>query len=248
MNAWPVLGYLAVPAIKLQIEDCRALKRTQLLKGIQYTLPLLIGIAPFGMIYGVLAIKAGFPAGAAQAMSAIVFAGSSQFMIVNLVAGGSPWPVVVLTAVVVNLRHALYSASLAPYLKHLPASWKAVLAYVLVDEAYAVGIHHYEKNGLAGHPHWFLLGSGLAVWICWQASTALGIFLGAQIPAGWSLDFTLALTFIAIVVPALRERPLLVSAVTAGVTAVAAHALPYKLGLILAALAGIAVGLWSDRQ
>jgi len=224
------------------------LKRIQLLSGFQYTLPLLIGIAPFGMIYGVLAVKAGFPAAAAQAMSAILFAGSSQFMIVNLVAAGSPWLVVVLTAVVVNLRHALYSASLAPFLKHLPAGWKAVLAYVLVDEAYAVGIHHYEREGSAGHQHWFLLGSGLAVWVCWQASTALGIFLGAQIPAAWSLDFTLALTFIAIVVPGLKNRPLLLSAVTVAVTTVAAHPLPYKLGLILAALAGIAAGLWSERQ
>lgn len=224
------------------------MKRIQLLSGFQYTLPLLIGIAPFGMIYGVLAVKAGFPPAAAQAMSAILFAGSSQFMIVNLVAAGSPWPVVVLTAVVVNLRHALYSASLAPFLKHLPAGWKAVLAYVLVDEAYAVGIHYYEREGSAGHQHWFLLGSGLAVWVCWQASTALGIFLGAQIPAEWSLDFTLALTFIAIVVPGLKDRPLLLSAVTAAMTAVAAHPLPYKLGLILAALAGIAAGLWSERQ
>jgi len=224
------------------------LKRIQLLSGFQYTLPLLIGIAPFGMIYGVLAVKAGFPPAAAQAMSAILFAGSSQFMIVNLVAAGSPWLVVVLTAVVVNLRHALYSASLAPFLKHLPAGWKAVLAYVLVDEAYAVGIHHYEREGSAGHQHWFLLGSGLAVWVCWQASTALGIFLGAQIPAAWSLDFTLALTFIAIVVPGLKNRPLLLSAVTAAVTTVVAHPLPYKLGLILAALAGIAAGLWSERQ
>lgn len=223
-------------------------RKIQLLSGIQYTLPLLLGIAPFGMIYGVLAVKAGFPPAAAQAMSAVVFAGSSQFMIVNLVAGGSPWPVVVLTAVVVNLRHALYSASLAPFLKHLSVGWKALLAYVLVDEAYAVGIHHYEENGAAGNSHWFLLGSGLAVWMCWQASTALGIFLGAQIPAGWSLDFTLALTFIAIVVPALKDRPLLISAVTAGVTAVAAHALPYKLGLVLAALAGIAAGVWSERR
>ncbi|MFN7036598.1 MAG: AzlC family ABC transporter permease [Bellilinea sp.] len=223
-------------------------RRLQLLSGIQYTLPLLIGIAPFGMIYGVLAVKAGFPPAVAQAMSAILFAGSSQFMMVNLVAGGSPWLVVVLTAFVINLRHALYSASLAPYLNHLPAAWKALLAYVLVDEAYAVGIHHYERNGSAGNPHWFLLGSGLAVWVCWQASTALGIFLGAQIPAAWSLDFALPLTFIAIVVPGLKDRPLLLSAVTAGMTAVAAYALPYKLGLILAALVGISAGLWSERR
>ncbi len=217
-------------------------------EGVRDTLPLLVGIAPFGMIYGVLAVKAGIPPVAAQAMSAILFAGSSQFMIVQLVGAGTPWLVVVATALIVNLRHALYSASLAPHLRRLSAAWKGLLAYVLVDEAYAVGITRFERPGVQGGQHIYLLAAGLAVWVCWQASTALGIFLGAQIPAGWSLDFTLALTFIALVVPALRDRPAVLAALAAGLTAVAAHGLPYKFGLILAALAGIGVGLWSERQ
>ncbi len=223
-------------------------RAAQLLDGVRDTLPLLVGIVPFGMIYGVLAVKAGIPPAAAQAMSAILFAGSSQFMIVQLVGAGTPWLVVVATAFIVNLRHALYSASLAPHLRRLPAAWKGLLAYVLVDEAYAIGITRYEHGGAPGGRHYYLLAAGLAVWVCWQTSTALGIFLGAQIPASWSLDFTLALTFIALVVPALRNRPAALAAAAAGLTAVAAHELPYKFGLILAALAGIGVGLWSERQ
>ena len=223
-------------------------RKSQLLNGAKDILPILLGVAPFGMIYGVLAVRAGLTVESAQAMSSIVFAGSSQFMVVQLMAVQTPWIVVVLTAFVINLRHALYSASVAPHLKHLSPLWKGLLAYVLVDEAYAVGITHYERQGSAGYQHWYLLGSGLALWTCWQACTALGIFLGAQIPANWSLDFTLALTFIALVVPGLKDRPLLLAALSAAFTAVLAYQLPYKLGLILAALVGIGVGLWSEEK
>lgn len=223
-------------------------RKSQFLNGAKDILPILLGVAPFGMIYGVLAVEAGLAPGTAQAMSSIVFAGSSQFMIVKLLAVDTPWVVIVLTAFIINLRHALYSASVAPHLKHLSPLWKGLLSYVLVDEAYAVGIIHYEREGSTGFQHWYLLGAGLSLWTCWQACTALGIFLGAQIPAGWSLDFTLALTFIALVVPALKDRPMLLAALSAALTAVAAYQLPYKLGLILAALVGIAAGLWSEEK
>jgi predicted branched-subunit amino acid permease len=147
---------------------------------------------------------------------------------------------------VVNLRHALYGASLAPYIQHLSAGWKALLAYLLTDEAYASVITRYSVQGVQPMSHWFFLGAGLGLWSCWQISTALGIFLGAQIPAAWALDFTLALTFIALVVPALKDRPAVVAAVTGGLAALVFYPLPYKLGLVAAALVGIGTGLWSE--
>lgn len=223
-------------------------RQSQFLKGVKDTFPILIGVAPFGMIYGVMAVKAGLTAAAAQAMSVILFAGSSQFMVVQLISAGTPWLVIVTTAFIINLRHALYSASIAPHIRRLSPLWKGLLAYTLVDEAYAIGITHFEQNGSKELQHWYLFAAGLALWTCWQASTALGIFLGAQIPAEWSLDFTLALTFIALVVPALKDRPLVLAALSAGITAAAAHQLPYKFGLILAALVGISVGLWSEQK
>ena len=210
--------------------------------GVRAEIPLLIGVIPFGLIYGALALGAGLSSAAAQMMSSIVFAGSAQFITAQLVHDSTPGFVIVLTIAVVNLRHMLYSASLAPYVASLPTRWKILLSYLLTDEAYAPTIIHYEKEGPTPYAHWFWLGAGCALWFFWQTSTALGIFLGAAIPESWSLDFALPLTFIAMLVPVLRGRPAIAAALSAGVVALIAFSLPYKLGLILAALVGILVG------
>jgi 4-azaleucine resistance transporter AzlC len=217
-------------------------------QGIKAEIPILIGVIPFGMIYGVLAIDAGLKPTIAQAMSAIVFAGSSQFISTQMFAAGSPGLMIILTVAVVNLRHLLYSASVAPYLVGLKRSWKWILAYLLTDEAYAVAITHYRKPGDQRYRHWFFLGAGLALWSSWQASTAVGIFLGSIIPPDWPLDFTLALTFIALLVPGLKDRANVLTAIVAGVVAIFAYNLPYKLGLILAAVIGIAAGVWMENR
>jgi 4-azaleucine resistance transporter AzlC len=216
--------------------------------GVRAEIPLLIGVFPFGMIYGALALDAGLSKLASQTMSSIVFAGSSQFVTTQLVHEAAPGFVIVLTIAVVNLRHMLYSASLAPYLSALSLRWKVLLSYLLTDEAYAPSIIKYEKEGAQPFTHWFLFGAGLALWTTWQLSTALGIFLGTAIPESWSLDFALPLTFIAMVVPALKGRPYVAAALSAGFTALAANALPFRLGLILAALVGIAVGTFLENN
>jgi 4-azaleucine resistance transporter AzlC len=225
--------------------------RRELLDGCKDELPLLLGVAPFGMIYGILAVEAGLDRATAQAMSSVVFAGSAQFVATQLVRASAPALVLVLTIFVVNLRHALYSASVAPYVKHLPLRWKLVLAYLLTDEAYAVAGSRYARDGgrsdPSPHRHWYFLGAGLTLWSCWQLSTAAGVFLGARVPASWGLDFTLALTFIALVFPTLKDLAAASAAIVAGIVAVAAFGLPYKLGLIVAAGAGIAVGMAAER-
>jgi 4-azaleucine resistance transporter AzlC len=216
--------------------------------GVQAEIPLLIGVLPFGLIYGALASGAGLSAGESQAMSAILFAGSAQFITTEMVANSTPTAVMVLIIAVVNLRHVLYSASIAPYTQNLPTRWKALLAYLLTDEAYATTILHYKQHGKTPFGHWFFLGAGLALWATWQVSTALGIFLGAAIPESWSLDFALPLTFIAMLTPMLKGKPVIAAALSAGVTAILAYALPFKLGLILAAVVGIVVGsLWEGK-
>jgi 4-azaleucine resistance transporter AzlC len=216
--------------------------RNAFMDGVRAEFPLLVGVFPFGMIYGALALNAGLTTIASQFMSSIVFAGSSQFVTTQLVHDKAPGVVIILTIAVVNLRHMLYSASLAPYLKNLSLKWKAILSYLLTDEAYAPSILKYEADGITPNGHWFLLGAGFSLWFIWQISTALGIFLGTAIPESWSLDFALPLTFIAMVVPALKNRPMISAAVSAGLVALLAYSLPFKLGLILAALTGIAVG------
>jgi 4-azaleucine resistance transporter AzlC len=211
-------------------------------------LPILVGVFPFGLIYGVLALSAGIPTAQAQAMSAIVFAGSSQFIAAQLFGHGTPMLVLILTVAVVNLRHALYSASVAPYVQKLNPLWKWLLAYLLTDEAYAVAITRYQRTQSNLNTHWYFLGAGLALWSTWQLSTAAGVFIGAQVPSSWSLDFTLALTFIALVVPNLKDKPGVAAALSAGIVALLTFSLPYKLGLMSAALTGILVGMWLEGR
>jgi 4-azaleucine resistance transporter AzlC len=176
-------------------------------------------------------------------MSSIIFAGSAQFIAAQLVGTGTSGLVILMVVFVVNLRHALYSASVAPHVKHLKTGWKLLLSYLLTDEAYAVTITHYNKEGDSANNHWYFLGAGLTLWTSWQVSTAVGIFIGAQIPASWPLGFILPLTFIALVVPALKDRAGIAAASVAGLVGLLAMNFPYKTGLLVAALIGIVTGL-----
>ncbi|MEZ4657637.1 MAG: AzlC family ABC transporter permease [Caldilineaceae bacterium] len=223
--------------------------------GVKGIAPILLGVFPFGLIYGILAVSAGLPTILAQAMSLIVFAGSAQFVIAQLAAINTPLIVITITAAVVNIRHMLYSASVAPHLSALSTPWKMVLAYLLTDEAYAVAITRYahpadaQSNGRSLHnAHWFFLGAGLGLWITWQLTTAIGIFVGTQIPASWELDFSLPLTFIALVAPMIKDRAAAVTVVTAGVAALLVFHMPLKLGLVTAILSGIVAGLLFERD
>jgi predicted branched-subunit amino acid permease len=238
----------------------------EFISGLKAVLPILIGVIPFGMIYGVLALDAGMLPVQAQAMSSIVFAGSSQFIATQLIGGSVIGIVIVLTIVIVNLRHLLYSASIAPYFKNLSKTRKVFLAYFLTDEAYAVAIAHFRsldreqshqkqaKNNSehliirSKYKYYYYLGAGFGLWSIWQISTAAGIYLGAIIPESWSLDFTLALTLIALVVPTFEDRASLIAALVAGLISVFAFTMPYKIGLLVAAFVGITAGVFLKKR
>lgn len=237
----------------------------EFLSGARAATPILVGVIPFGMIYGVLAVEAGLFPPEAQAMSAIIFAGSSQFIAVQLINNTAAGIVIVFTVAVVNLRHMLYSASIAPYFQQLKMRWKLFLSYFLTDEAYLLSITEFdrrisesEKNinpfdsssiqDITRHQHWYFLGAGLALWIFWQLSTAIGIFLGAVIPTSWSLEFTLPLTLIALLIPSLKDRSTFITAIVAGTISLIAVSMPYKLGLVASALSGILAGLLVETR
>lgn len=218
--------------------------RSELWAGIRAELPIAIGVIPFGLIFGVLASNAGLPPLLAWSTSQIVFAGSAQFLAIPLLAAGTPAVVLIATTFIINLRHMLYSATLSPDAEHLSPHWKWLLAYLLTDEAFApTAVHYADRFVSLEHKHWFWLGSGLTLWLTWQIFTGLGIFLGSQLPTDLGLEFTLALTFIGIVVPTLVNRPMWGAAVSAGIVAILTAELPYKLGLMAAAFIGITVGL-----
>lgn len=239
----------------------------EFLAGCRDEAPLLLGVAPFGMIYGIAALAAGVPAWVAQLASAIVFAGAAQLVIVQMLAAGAGFIPIALTSGLLNLRHVLYSASMAEYVRHLPRRWRLLLAYVLTDEAYAVAVLRYQQRHAAAADHaehtdsstpaadatadlrhWYFLGAGFTLWAGWQLSTAAGLLFGATIPPEWELDFAVPLTFIALLTLLLRERAGQAAALVAGLGALAFAALPYKLGLVAAIVLGLAAGAWAVRR
>jgi 4-azaleucine resistance transporter AzlC len=223
--------------------------RSQFLAGIRAELPIVLGVLPFGLIYGVLAISAGLSPLLAAATSVIVFAGSAQFIGAQLISAGTPAFVIWVTTFIVNMRHLLYSAAMAPHAAHLSRRWQLLLGYLLTDEAYVVTALHYDRDHTPQeNRHWFWFGAGMTLWTSWQLSTLAGVFFGTQVPESWSLDFTLALTFIGMVVPLCRYRPNLAAALIAGAVGVLTHAWPYRLGLMAATLSGIAAGVLLERR
>lgn len=217
--------------------------------GVKTALPFVIGdVIPFGVIFGALAVSNGISPLATFGMSVLVLAGSSQFIAVGLVAGGVPLSIIILTTFIVNLRHVLYGASLAPFVKHLPQRWLLPLGTVLTDETYAIAITRYTQPDTSIHKHWFHLGSIIPMYSSWLASTLVGIYAGQVIPnpEQWGLDFVMVVTFTGMVVPLIKSRPMLVSVVAAGISAVTFHGFPNKLGLMAAALAGIAGGMIAE--
>lgn len=220
----------------------------EMLAGARATIPMVVGAIPFGIIFGTLAQESGLSALGAMAMSIFVFAGSAQFIALGLLAAGTGPLLVIATTLVVNLRHLLYSAALVEHVKDLPHGWRTLIAFGLTDEAFAVAIDRINKADPTWRKHnfrWFYLGSFLLMYGNWNLCTILGITLGELFPdmTRWGLDFAMSATFIGMVVPYLRTRPMWACVLVAGAMALGTWDMPHKLGLMVSALTAIAVGL-----
>jgi 4-azaleucine resistance transporter AzlC len=216
--------------------------RASFLAGARDIAPLMLGAAPFGLITGVTAVAAGIDAIDVTFMSLTVFAGASQLAAVALIGGGAAIWVVLLTVAMVNLRHLMYAAALAPYLRDRGFGSRAAVGALLVDHTYAFGSLRFAKHEPDLDRRDYLLGLGIPLWLVWTGATAVGAYAGAQLPSSWQLDFAVTLMFLALLIPSIRDRPSLVAALTGGGLALALGGLPYNLGLVSAALAGIAAG------
>ncbi|WP_395020520.1 AzlC family ABC transporter permease [Dongia sp.] len=216
--------------------------------GLRDTLPFMFGSIPFGLLFGTLATGEGLSPLATMAMSLFVFSGSAQFIAVVLLGAGSGIWVVWFATFVLNLRHLLYAATLVDHVRHLSQAWRFPLAAFLTDETFAVMERRYRTQGGGANAHWYYIASCIGMYLNWQTWTFLGITIGQRFPQvqNWGLEFAMVVTFIGIVVPLLTSMPYFAAAVTAGLVAVIANPLPYKLGLMLAALAGIVVGVVLD--
>ena len=217
--------------------------RSEFIAGCRDIAPVLIGTVPFGFVAGVAAVGAGMSPLQGIALSFCVFSGIAQLVVAQLVAAQSPAIVTIAAAFVVGLRFLMYSAALSPHLAHLPQRWRVPLAYLMTDQVFAMGVQHFGRPGDRSCRHYRLLGSSLTLFAGWQVSVIVGALAGAQVPAAWSLDFVVTLTFLVLLVPALRTRADLAAATLAGVVVLLAAGLPYKLSLVVASLAGIGAGV-----
>ena len=209
---------------------------------------MLPGVVAFGIITGVAMVASGIAPAVAMLMSLVVFAGASMVAAAQLLASGTPALLVVATTVFINLRFMMYSASLRLYFGREPLGWRLLIAYLQADNVYGLTLMRYAEKPEAPGQRDYFLGAALVIWAGWQLAVAAGIGIGAGVPASWRLEFAAPLAFIAMTIPLLRERAMIAAAVVAAGTVVAAHALPLKLGIPLAALAGIGTGLAFERS
>jgi 4-azaleucine resistance transporter AzlC len=231
----------------IEVEPKTASSKAAFVSGLKTIAPVLLALIPLALAFGTTAMGSGLSTLEALGMSMFVFAGAAQLVMVPLMSAGASVAVVVLTVLVINLRLTLYSASLAPHFRGLPAGWKGLLAYLLTDQAYAATITRFDEGQVEElDKRWYFLGAAMPIGVVWLTGTALGVFFGSWASEGWSLDFVLPLIFIALALPAIKDRTTGAAALSAGGTAVFAAAMPLNLGLITAALVGVLGGLAAE--
>lgn len=231
-------------------EAAARVRRDAFADGVRRAGASLIATGIWGIVTGVAMVNSGLAPLQAAAMSLLVFAGSAQLAALPLIAAGAPIWVVLLTALVVNLRFVIFSAALYPHLKHLPLARRALLGYVTADFGFAVSMARWanvpqRERGAAEHIC-FLVGVVASTWLVWQLTSLAGVALGAQIPAAWGLDFAPVVALIALALPMIAGRPAVIGAAVAGIVAVLAAPLPLRLGLVVAVIVGMMAAMAVD--
>ena len=221
-------------------------------KGLKDAAPFVLVIIPFSSLFGILATEAGLSVFETLAFSVVVIAGAAQFTALQLMQEHAPTAIVLASALAVNLRMAMYSASLTPYIGAAPLWQRA--AYMTVDQSYVCAMAQYEKEPQMTIPQRmsYFFGCVTPVVPMWYLFTLIGALLGAQIPQSWALDFALPITFLAMIAPMFRTPAHVIAAVVASVAGLLTAGVPYSLGLILAGLAGMLAGaraeLWLEKR
>ncbi|WP_178916432.1 AzlC family ABC transporter permease [Natronomonas gomsonensis] len=217
-------------------------RRASFLDGARTVAPVMVGIVPFGLVAGAAAVGVGLSGLHAVGLSVLVFAGASQLAAIELLGENTPAVVVVVTVLVINLRMTMYSASLAPYLQEFSTRWRAAMAYILTDQAYALSVAEFRADESVDRK-WYYLGTAVPLWVVWQICTVVGVVVGARVPDSLPLQFAVPLTFLAILVPTITDSPSAVAAGVGGSIAVIGAGLPLNLGLITGAVTGVVAGL-----
>lgn len=211
-------------------------------------LPIILGGIPFGLIAGVAASGIDLTPLAASGVSALIFAGAAQLATFDLIKDGAPPAVIILTAVLINLRFALYSATIAPIFRNSSRPMRLLCAYLLTDQAFALSSAHNAKFKPSSKDQvLYYLGAATSLWFMWLSATLIGATIGASLPPSWPLGFAVPLCFIAILTPAIKDRTQLLCALITGGCSWALVSAPHKLGIIISIIIGVGSGALLDR-
>lgn len=236
----------------MTLEQERPLNRSTLFwQGTLAMVPLSIAVIPWGLLAGSFAIESGLTVVESQALSAILFAGSAQLVATGMFKAGATLATMLLAIFFITSRHLLYSVSMRDKISPLPLKWRLTLGFLLTDELFAICGQQSEKQ----FNRWYALGAGLSFYLCWNLATLAGIVAGSYIPAlnELGLEFAVAATFIAIVIPNVKSSPVLLAVLVSMVTSVICYAQGIESGLMVASVAGMLAGyiaesLQGDRQ
>lgn len=218
--------------------------------GLAAALPTQIFVLAFGMVSGVVAAEIGMDFGQTMFLSIAVFAGASQFAIMNLLDDGAPTLIIVAAGVAINVRFMMYAATMSTWLRDASFGRRLAVSYLNVDNIFAVASVWWRQNTAtrAEERAAFYLVGGLLSWCVWQGSTAFGFFFGATAPAFLSLEFAAPVAFLALTAPLLIDRPSWSAAFVATGLAVTLHDLPFSLNVLIGGVAGVAAGYYVDRR
>ena len=222
----------------------RSNPKSIVLRGARDSAPFVLVVVPFALLFGVVATEAGLPLGEVMAMSVLVIAGASQFAALQQMVADTPIVMILATALAVNLRMAMYSASLTPWLGAAPLWQRAFAAYLMVDQSYMLGIAKFEAEpdlSISARIRYYF-GTVLLIGPLWYAGTLTGALVGKAIPPELALDFAVPITFLAMIAPMLRTLAHVAAASTSVVLALVLAGLPFGTGLLIAAVAAMAVG------
>ena len=221
--------------------------RAAFISGARDTLMVIPSYVPFGLVCGVASVNAGLTTGASLALPALVYGGSSQAVLLQFVQGNASLWIAVLSGCVINLRMAVYSAAMASKVRHLGKTQRMLVAAFMVDNTFAFMQAREESHPHDKHLMAYYAGSSTVCWLGWVLFCSIGVFAGNIVPPSWQLDFAIPLSFIAVAVPSIRSLPMGAAALVGGMASVLLFALPLKLGLIAACLAGLTAGLLTQR-
>lgn len=214
-------------------------------RGIGDALPLFLPAIPFALVIGVTVLDSGFAPLLGWSTSLFIYGGAAQLTLLVLLADGAAAAAAITAALIVNARHLMYSAALAPAFQRQPVWFRWLGPYLLIDQVFALGI---LRTGLAPRPfRLYYLSLGMTFWLLWLLATGVALVIGPVIPAAWELDFAVPVMFLALVVMTIDRWPKLAAAIAAAVVAWLGADLPHRSGLLLGAAAGIACGLLAER-